>query len=395
MKIKNKTVGCAICVLTLVVSSVNAVTVEMMIEKSRQSKVPVFSALADEPAAPARKKRPQQEESVGTVTPANFAEQSLAAQAGDVAAQKRIREFLGGSIRRVYAGLNGYGSLFFSPRKPAPEFDIPVKNYALFLDSLFAETCNRVTVPKKEFGVTTKSGSSYHVGPLQFQKANQTLAVKVGEVSTNIPLADLIEKDRLYIDSALMDQLFESSSKFKISVNDGRPVKRSVDDMIVKVTNPDTGRTIDAAFSGVTAESTPRSIVLANKGEVPLTDLVVEYQSFLEQTVMGFPKDFPDDYRVVGMMEIPILLPGETKEIPVELPEIITAKSQTVRAGSLDVSVAFPSDANSFSKGRNNGIVVKVHRFTPYGERLERQYKSSGVPPAKWDCLAPVNADIR
>jgi hypothetical protein len=368
-----------------------------MVETARKSPVPVFSALADEtPAKPAGKKGKQRaaEPSASKITPLTFELKCNAAQNGDVATQTMIQEFLGESMRRVYASMNDYGSLFFLVRTPVKGFDTAEKNYAVCLADFFKKTCDKVKVPKSDFEVKTKNGSSYKVSYLQCVPSQQAIVVKDGEVSVNMPLADLTDADRSFVEIALMDKQFESN-QFKIEVKDGRSVEKSVEGQIINVTNDSSGSTRKARISGVTSESTPRTIKLTNKGDFPLKNLFVEYQSFAEQIVMLFPNDFPEDYRVVGLVEVPVLMPGESKELTVEIPEIITSKQQTVRIGSDDVSVDFASDLNKISKGRTKGIWVKVHRFTPYGERLEREYKSSGVPPAKWEYMAPVNVDIR
>lgn len=383
---------CSVSAFLLVMLSGDAATIEEMIGKAQKSPMPAFATATEALAKPSEKSI--KKKSGGAVATLSFEELCSAAQNGDAAAQKAVAEFLRSRSRDVYAAMQSYGNLFFSVRKPVKGQDTAKTNYAVSLADFFKASCDTVKVPKRNFKVKTLDGSSYQVTSLQYLASQQTLGVKDGELSKSIPLAKLTELDRVFVQSALTDHLFEST-QFKIEVKDGRSVEKFVEGAIVNVTS-DAGSTRKGRISGVIAESTPRTITLINKGDFPLENLFVEYQSFAEQVILMFPKDFPEDYRIVGMVEIPVLMPGESKEIPVELPEIITSKAQSVTIGLEDYDVNFPPDVNSISQGRNNGIFVKVHRFTPYGERIEREYKSSGVPPStKWEYMAPVNVDIR
>jgi hypothetical protein len=138
-----------------------------------------------------------------------------------------------------------------------------------------------------------------------------------------------------------------------------------------------------------------RKIILTNKGNFPLENLVIEHQSFAEQTIMKMPKDFPSDYRCAGFFAVKSLAPGERKELELKLPETVDAKQESINTGDYEYSMVLPPDVNKRSEGRINGIWVKVHRFTPYGESLTREYKSAGVPSAEWENVAPTGADIR
>lgn len=149
------------------------------------------------------------------------------------------------------------------------------------------------------------------------------------------------------------------------------------------------------AFVSAASQGIVRKIILENESRFPLENLVVEYQSFAEQTIIKMPKDFPSDYCCAGFFEIKSLGPGEKKELVLKLPETVEEKQETIHSGDYEFYRVIPADCNPKSEGRINGIRVKIHRFTPYGEQLTREYKSAGVPHVDWMNVAPAGADIR
>lgn len=314
---------------------------------------------------------------------------------GDVAAQKQLQELLHKRIRQVYAPIKRQGGLFFSCRKPEKGFDEADSNYAINLEEFFEETCDDVRVRKKNFKVKSKDGFSFSVKFLKYRTEDDAIEVTGGGESRWLPLADLTEKDRAFVRSALADEIFESSSGFEISSEDQRlgEVDSELRDKVSHI-NKETGEKVHGAYEKTEAEGLSRWIVLENKGLVPLKNLIVEYQSFAEQMIMKLPRDFPEDYRCVGMMEVGEIAPGEVKRIKLSLPDIITAKQQTIIQGGYEFYREIPSELNQESKGRMNGVWVKVHRLTPYGERLTREYESSGVPSADWESVAPTYAEL-
>jgi hypothetical protein len=272
-------------------------------------------------------------------------------------------------------------------------FEEPENNYALNIAEFFEETTDEVRVRKRGFEVHTLDGASFPVSYLQYKSSSKAIQVKNGAETSLIPLAELTEKDRFFVRNALADESFDSR-KFDIAVDDKR---LRAEDKETKKRNIhfDNGETINESFSSAEAKGMNRSIVLENQGRHPLKNLIVEYQAFVEQTIMKMPKDFPEDYRCVGCFEVASLAPGEVKRLPLKLPATINAKMESVNDGDYEYSIVLPSDVNQKSKGRMNGIWVKVHRITPYGERLTREYKSSGVPSTDWENVAPTGADIR
>ena len=188
-----------------------------------------------------------------------------------------------------------------------------------------------------------------------------------------------------------MDDLFKSRT-FDISIDDERQRGEEMKKGAIKARFSD-GSTMD--FSKAESEAISRTIVLENGGKFPLKNLIVEYQVFAEQTVMGLPDDFPEDYRCVGFFEVALLEPDEVIRLPLKLPSVVHKQLQDQTSGSTRYSVSYPSGINDESDGRINGIWVRVHRITSYGERLTVDHKSSGTPSVKWAAVAPVGAEIR
>jgi hypothetical protein len=352
----------------------NAITMEALIRKNQKAAMPVFPK----------------------VDSGNFESLCKSASDGDTAAQEQLLNLQMRHIRSAYKPMKPLGGLLFSVRKPEKGYEGEENNYAANLDEFFDETSDDVRVNKKSFSVQTKTGESYAVTVLKYAPSEQAIDVKDGETVKTVPLSDLTDKDRQFVENALVDDQFKSSRELVISSVDdrlGEVASKGKDK--VSSTHYLTGEKVKGSFSSASMKGISRRIILENKGNFPIEHLVVEYQSFIEQTVMKMPKDFPTDFRCVGYEEVGTLAPGEVKEIELELPETVDAKQESINTGEYEYSVVLPPDVNPKSEGRVNGVWVKVHRFTPYGERLTREYKSAGVPSAKWECVVPVKADIR
>ncbi len=324
-----------------------------------------------------------------------FSTLQSAAAGGDEAAQKKIADLPVRHLKTVYGQLNRQGGLLFSVRRPVKGFDSSDKNYAVNIDEFFEKTTAGVTVNKKGFEVHTQTGAVFSVSYPKYKPSEKAIEVKAGAELRWLPLSELAAADRRFVENALADDSFSSSGELKISIDDKRDDDSSYKDKSVSNIHRDTGEKVEGSFTQTKAEKTVRKIVLENTGEFPLGNLVVEYQSFIDQVLMRMPKEFPKEYRSVGFFTVPSLAPGEKKELLVNLPETLDAIQTTISTGSYEYSYVIPPTLNNKSEGRVNGIWVRVHRFTPYGEQLTREYKSAGVPSVEWDCVAPVRADTR
>ncbi|MCU0858577.1 MAG: hypothetical protein MUC65_09270 [Pontiellaceae bacterium] len=310
-----------------------------------------------------------------------FKSLQAAAVEGDALAQAKVVDFSIGHMEVVYAPLQKCGGLLFSVRKPVEKYNDASSNYALNLAAFFEGTTDKVRIKKQKFEVKTKDGFSYLVATPRYRKKEEAIEVTVGTGVQSVPLADLSDADRRFVESALADQAFKSD--LKISFEDSR----SEGEIEVK------------DFYTEQTETVSRKIILKNEGELPLENLVLEYQSFVEQMIFRMPKDFPTDYRIAGWIKVPFLAPGETKEFPLDLPSTVAQKPEIIQKGDGRYYRPIPPELNNLGEGRMNGTWVKVYRFTPYGERLERECKSSGSSSGKWDsgkwdCVTPVNDKV-
>lgn len=308
-----------------------------------------------------------------TANTSGFKALQTSAAEGDASAQKEMVGFLIGHIEKVYAPLQSHSGLFFSLRKPIAGYDDAASNYAVNLEEFFAATTDKVRVTKKKFEVKTKEGVSLPIETLKYRDRDESIAVKTGEETTWVPLADLTDLDRCFVVSALKDHTFESNLEISSEDSKSREESRLVNYQRRRLT------TID------------RKITLENNGLLPLENIVVEYQSFTKQNIILTPEKMPSDYRSVGFIKVPLLKPGEKKEFALDLPGVESQKPEAVSRGNITYFIEVPRGQKRSGDGNIQGVWVKAHRFTPYGERLEVEYKSACVPSTKWTYVTPVN----
>ncbi len=326
---------------------------------------------------------------------ADFSALQIAAIKGDANAQEKLLELSAKHIQTVYGILGKQGGLLFSTRRLISGYDTAQNNYAVNLIEFFEATADKVSVKKKYFDVTAQDGAILSVSFLTYKPVDKAIEVKKDGKSTTVALADLCEADQKFIIEALEDEQFESSSDLVISSEDSQGEGSSFEKEKRSGMVESTGEKVTGNFVVGTAKEVFRKIIIENKGSFPLENLVIEHQSFAEQKIMKRPKDFPENYRYSGFIQLKSLAPGERKEIEIKLPQAVTAKQTTVSTANTEYYIVIPSDCNQQSEGRMGGIWVKVHRFTPYGQRLTREYKSAGVPDVEWANVAPSSADIR
>lgn len=327
--------------------------------------------------------------------PAAFSSLQKAAVNGDVVSQDKIPVLLTAHLKAVYAVLSKQSGLLFSVRKPARGYEKSASNYAVNIEEFFAETADNVRIKKSNFEASGKDGTVWQIPFLKYKPDGAMIEVKKNGQAQWLALADLRDADRRFVESAFADEAFESSGEFIISSADSRSDGETREKDKVSGTHYLTGEKLEGAYASASMNDLSRKIILENKSGFPMENLVVEHQSFVEQTIMKLPKDFPSDYRCVGFSVIKRLEPGEKKEIELTLPETVDAKQESINTGDYEYSLVLPPDVNKRSEGRINGIWVKVHRFTPYGQRLTREYQSAGVPTAEWANVAPTGADLR
>jgi hypothetical protein len=330
------------------------------------------------------------------VNAANFRSVQEKALNGDVPAQAKIPSLLTTHLKSVYGILSKQKGLLFSVRDLERGYDKAENNYAINIKELFEATTDEIHIKKRDFEVAETNGTVWQITVPTYKPDGAMVQVKKNGQAQWLALSDLCDRDRRFVENVLADEIFESSGGFDVSSVDDRQgeVENREKDKISTISKT-TGEKVEGAFTSASMKGFSRRIILENNGVLPVENLVVEYQSFTKQIIMGRPKDFPVDYRCAGFFEVKSLRPGEKKELTIDLLETVDAKQETIHSGDYEFYRALPPDVNSKSEGRVNGIWVKVNRFTPYGERLIREYKSGGVPSVDWENVAPTGADIR
>ena len=319
-----------------------------------------------------------------------------AAQSGDLAAQEKLPAMLVSHMKAVYLPLSKNRGLHFSMRDPVRGYDDSTNNYAVNLNNFFDETTGQVKIKKRDFTVAATNGTVFNIRYPRYKSATASVEVMKDGKTLWVALSDITAADKYFLENIFADEGFDSSGEFLVSSEDSSKEEASrVKRDKVSSTHEETGEKVEGSFVSASVEGISRKIILENGGSFPLENLVVEYQSFVKQTIMRMPKDFPSEYCCAGFFEVKSLRPGEKKELVIDLPETVDAKQATINTGDYEYYRFIPSDCNQKSEGRINGIWVKVHRFTPYGEKLTREYKSTGVPSVDWINVAPAGADIR
>lgn len=299
------------------------------------------------------------------------------AMKGDQDAQKKLFSVIADHFEDVYASLERNNSLLFSLRRMEKGmYDTPSNNYAENIEALFEKTTEQVTVNKRGLKITTLDGEEKLIDRIKYQDKDKTIKIQHGEEEfVEIPLASLADQDRLFVTSALIDDAFKSD--LEVSVEDSNEMETEE-------------RTSGRAPIVRTIESIDRYIILENEGEFPINNLLVEYQSFLEQALMDLSKDLPEDYALVGYSRIDSIEPDEQIRIKLPVPAVLQERTEETTSNGITYFHKSPPGTHPRSEGDIGGTWVKIHRITPYGEHLEisKKFKSGSK---KWNNVVPLS----
>lgn len=315
---------------------------------------------------------------------------------GDQAAQRQISTMLESQMTSIYSVVSKSGGLVFSLRKPRSGFyDSVTDNYALNIEKLFADTADTVVVKKRDFEVHTTGGETGVVRLLKYRLADESIEIQKNGQPQWIALTNLTDSDRFFVKSGFEDKVFESTHDLDISIDDSRLGEVGSSEKKVAGVSHSSGQYREGVLQSSSMQGIERRIVIENNGKFPVENLLIEYQSFAEQQIIKYPKDFPVDYRCVGLLTVKSVPPGEKISLPLKLPDVVSAKLETFESDGYTYYQKIPSDCHQTSSGRMNGVWLKVSRITPYGERLVREYKSAGVPSTEWSSVAPISATMK
>jgi len=303
-----------------------------------------------------------------------------AAIEGDQDAQEKLFSIIADHFEAVYASVEKNDSVLFSLRKiKKGMYDYPSSNYAINIETLLERTADQMTVNKRGIKISTLDGEEKLIDRIKYADKDKTITIKCGEKEfAQIPLASLIENDRQFITSALIDDAFDSDLEISCEDSDEEESEQSSGGNAPLIT---------------TTESITRHIILENEGDFPIHNLLIEYQSFLEQSLVDYSEDLPEDYALVGYSRIDSIEPGNQVKIKVPVPAVLQERYTGSESGDYTYFHESPPGTHTSSEGDIKGLWVKVHRITPYGEHLEisKKFKTGSK---KWKNVAPLSIKI-
>ncbi len=299
---------------------------------------------------------------------------------GNTDAQVELYTLVSEHFKKVYSIVSTTDSLLFSLRKVKRDFfDEASNNYAINIETFLKKTTDKVKIKKRNFRVQTSAGEEWLVGEIKYQPETGEIEVKKPKtaITKKIKFAELTEENQRFIKIARVNNLFKS--KLSITCEDQKQ------DEIKK---------IKARYTITTFDGMSRTLIIKNKSDTAIDNLLVEYQSFAEQTLLGYSKDLPEEYRTIGYFKIDSLAPGQQIEHPLTLPHVSRTITQTTQSGNTEYYIKYPPNTHKSGDGKICGVWVKVHRITPMGERVEKEFKSSGLRSKKWLAVAPLSAQF-
>jgi hypothetical protein len=168
-------------------------------------------------------------------------------------------------------------------------------------------------------------------------------------------------------------------------------------EMSVRELNVKTRDAVTGSFKGATETTTyaetTYGITLENKSDLPIDDLIVEYQIFFKQTLAGTPVGADEYYRFAGHSIVKAVPAKDKFTITANPPAIIESKLDGASHGNTDYFIRYAKGLNQNCSGRIQGSWIRVHRITPFG-RLTRELKEGVYPDdAEWDAIEMVKTD--
>jgi hypothetical protein len=248
--------------------------------------------------------------------------------------------------------------------------------------------------------------------------------VKVDRIFTNDPEAIFVEGERIPL-SSLTPESRSLALEVIGNVMFSRTVRISVDRGYSEV---DEWMPFGEEGSGFDIEHDSYAFVVEidNTSDVPLDNLILEYQIFFRQSLAGTPKDVNDYYRHVGYIPLDELLSQPLqfdlkrsldRDVTEAFPErrlsdhevalrkklgIFTITPPPLSSGNYQdrrrgfilsdgtfvrpiYSSPFPYNFNQDYDSRMLGIWIRLHRITPHGY-VKIEYKDDVYPnKAQWD----------
>lgn len=187
-------------------------------------------------------------------------------------------------------------------------------------------------------------GYSGKTGVVHFERDNHR--------TSKVPITVFSEADQTYIREWEFRKYFLSKDKFKISA--GRKKKKDKDD----------------SYSGGTwsrkVENMGYEVVLENRAEVPMENLVVEYCIYYEQDEIKHHKQVTSEGVCCGSFPVESLRSKAKKRLLTQTVKIYKEE--------LGGEYYYDADINNVQAGKVRGIWVRVKMKLPSGDTLTRDY---------------------
>jgi len=282
-------------------------------------------------------------------------------------------------VSDIYLSLKASGNIVRSYSCKS-DVGLSENNYAMMIEDLFRETTKPSLTLKDKLLVECTNGTSYTIKNFFISDVDAVL-ISDGQRSRKISTSELEETSQQSVQRLLEDQIFRRKLDVSVEKLNGHSWR--------------VGERSNISGSEVLfCESVPRQIVLNNKSDLPVDNLIVEYQLFFKQTIAGTHKDSNDDYRFVGHAVITNIHPREKIVIRANPPALTESKlyAHTEEHGNIEKTyfLHYPTGHHQLSSGRMRGSWVRVHKITPYGY-LMREIKDGIYPKdAEWAAVEMI-----
>jgi len=297
-------------------------------------------------------------------------------------------------IECVYKSLAPHGFIVESLKKPNL-YNSPKNNYASALEHLLTSLTASHSGSDKDFFITKLDGAKIKIDKVLSSDPNSVFYRKAQE-TIRVPLSELTPESRQIARAKITDYIFDRKLKISVDDNKGIPQEEWEEANPSEHTKQwfaDKGAS-DLGFLEDAGEIKKHrayqfNVLISNKSDIPMDNLIVEYQIFFKQEIAGAHENANEDYRFVGYATIGSISARDDYELIIAPPyltdSILRSSSDEDDDYTYSYRLSYPKDHHQKSSGRMRGIWVRVHRVTQYGH-LMNEYKKNVYPKkTKWD----------
>jgi hypothetical protein len=273
-------------------------------------------------------------------------------------------------------------------------------NYAATLEHFLASLTKESDTSGTGLFVTKNDGSVIKIDKT-LSKYTESIFTKITNKVVEIPLSELTPESQQVARTAIADTCFRLNLKLSVS-NWKKAIKEwqeSIPSERIKAWLEDRGVS-DTSFLHDAGEIRTHQeyqfdILVSNKSDVILDNLILEYQVFFRQAIAGTSDKTHNYYRFVGYSNIGSMNPREERRHLITPPYItesyLRGSSTTEGNWKYTYTLSYPLGLHQKSSGRMQGIWVRIHRITPYS-CLMKECKEEVYPDkTTWDSVELIN----